>query len=156
MWCSKSRYKVVVLQGTEGSVQSGIINTWRGDRSRSVGLCFCNELSYKLIKKYCKQDNSPKRTHRPSAGRGSGVMRHIRIRRCPHADNSDDVHVATPAGTNRPDRVDVFALLYLSLHMSSRSLVGVGGRRKKRSALGLANAIAAGELLERGERARSL
>jgi hypothetical protein len=75
-------------------------------------------------------------------------MRHIRIRRCPHVDNSDDVHVAMSAGTNRPDRVDIFALLYLSLHMSSRSIVGVGGRRKKRSTLGLANAIAAGELLE--------
>jgi hypothetical protein len=78
------------------------------------------------------------------------VMRHIRIRRCPHVDNSDDVHVAISAGTNRPDRVDVFALLYLSLHMSSRSIVGDGGRRKERSTLGLANAIAAGELLEEG------
>jgi hypothetical protein len=46
MWCSKSRYKVVVLQGMEVSVQSGIINTWREERSCSVGLCFCNELSY--------------------------------------------------------------------------------------------------------------
>jgi hypothetical protein len=82
------------------------------------------------------------------------MMRHIRIRRCPHVDNSDDVHVAMSAGTNRPDRV--FALLYLPLHMSSRSIAGVGGRRKKRSTLGLANAIAAGELLERGERARPL
>jgi hypothetical protein len=27
--CSKSRYKVVVIQGTEGSVRLGRINTWR-------------------------------------------------------------------------------------------------------------------------------
>jgi hypothetical protein len=84
------------------------------------------------------------------------VIRHIRIRRCPHVDSSDDVRVAMSAGTNRPHRGDTFALLYLSLHMSSRLPVGVGGRWKKRSTLGLANAIAAGELLKRGERARSL
>jgi hypothetical protein len=35
--CSKSRYKGVVIQGTEGNVQSDRINAWRGERSRSFG-----------------------------------------------------------------------------------------------------------------------
>jgi hypothetical protein len=61
--CSKSRYKGVAIQGTEGSVRSDRINAWRGERSCSFGLCFCHELPYKLIK-YCKQDNSPKQTYR--------------------------------------------------------------------------------------------
>jgi hypothetical protein len=80
-----------------------------------------------------------------------GVMRHILVRRGPPVDNSDDVHVAISAGTNPSDRIDVFALLYLSLHV----LVDVGGEAEG-SALALPNATAVGELLERGERVRSL
>jgi hypothetical protein len=35
------------------------------------------------------------------------------------------------AGTNPRDRVDIFTLLYLSLHMSSGSLVDVGGEAEE-------------------------
>jgi hypothetical protein len=72
-------------------------------------------------------------------------------------DNSDDVPVAISAAeTNPPDKVDVFALLYLSLHMSSRSLVGVGEEPNKCSPPALAMQQQSAELLERGENARSL
>jgi hypothetical protein len=75
----------------------------------------------------------------------------VRIR--PHANNSDDVRVAMSARTNPPDRVDIFTCLCIC--PLGRSLASEG-RRKKRFALALANATAVGELLERGERARSL
>jgi hypothetical protein len=76
---------------------------------------------------------------------------HILVRRCPHSDNSDDIRVTMSAGTNPPNRVIVFALLYLSLHLSSRSLVGIGGKAEETLCLALANAMVVRKLLERGE-----
>jgi hypothetical protein len=59
----------------------------------------------------------------PEESRG---MRYILVRRRPRVDNSNDVRGAMSTGINPPDRVEVFALLYPSLHVSSMSLVGVG------------------------------
>jgi hypothetical protein len=64
----------------------------------------------------------------PGEGR---EVRHILVRRCPHADNSNDIRVTMSAETNPPDTVDVFPLLHLSLRLSSRSLVGVGGKAEE-------------------------
>jgi hypothetical protein len=60
----------------------------------------------------------------------------ILVRRCLHSDNSDDVRVAMSAGTNSPNRVIVFAgICPLGRWLASE------GRRKKRFALALANAM---------------
>jgi hypothetical protein len=59
------------------------------------------------------------------------MMRYILVRRRPCVDNSSDVRGAMSTATNLPDRVNVFALLYPSLHVSSMSLVGVGGEAKE-------------------------
>jgi hypothetical protein len=56
--------------------------------------------------------------------------RHILVRRCPRTNNFDDIRITISDGTTTPDRVDTFALLYLSPHVSPRLPASVEGGRK--------------------------